>query len=109
MALIGAHIVCGYTGGSESPRTSSVVPVAPITLLGPLAWSQTMAAGGTATKAAPSGAPNPVFEFYALVDCYVAWGPVPDVVNGPRVYFVAGIGVMDYLAQPGDKFAWATV
>lgn len=102
-ALVGAHIVCGFTGTPLGPSMN------PLTLLGPIVWSETMAAPGVCAKSAPTSG-KPVFEFYALVDCYVAWGPNPDVVNGPRAYFSATLGVpQDYAAQPGDKFAWTTV
>lgn len=101
MALSGAHIVCAYYG---LPFNDLPFPQ----LLSSLAWSQTMANGGTTTNAAPARATTfgqIIFEVYSSADIYVSYGVAPDATNGPRV-FVPAATTCDYLVQPGDKLAW---
>ncbi len=102
MALSGVHIACGYIGAAGWNGAAQA-------LLGSIAWSQTMASAGTTSQGAPSisqatGAPS--YEIYASIDVYVAIGPNPDPVNGPRI-FVPALTTRNVFCNGNDKLAWA--
>jgi hypothetical protein len=101
MALSGLHVNCGYAGPFQ--RRDAAVGI-----LGRVAWSETMAAPGTTTNAAPAnsdGAGEPMFQVYAATDAFIAIGKSPNASTGPRVFVPAATRVEVY-AEQGDKMAW---
>ena len=101
MAFNGLHVVCGFTGGAGENGTMTP-------LIKRITWSETFAAGGKTTHAAPEGGQingDPIFRISTAVAAFVAVGPDPDPVNGPRLYIAAG-ETNDTFVEPGDKLAW---
>lgn len=104
MALTGVHIACAYAGGFGRNGIHVRAMSAPV-------WSQTMATAGT-TQAAPLGTADgdPIFEINPAVDIWLAIGPNPDAVNGPRSFVFkvsdGSIGGAYRFGKPGDKVAW---
>ncbi len=101
MALSGVHITCGYVGAKIADDWVGA-------LFGLVSWSQTMASAGTTSQAAPQifehrGTPG--FEVYATFDVFIAVGPAPDAVNGPRI-FVPAQTTRNIFCNVGDKLAW---
>ncbi len=104
MALSGMHIACGYAGNVVNKQQG-------LSLMGPLVWSQTMAAPGTTNEAAPQvsgGSGYPVFQLRASADSYAAISSNPDATSGPRIFVPANETVTIY-AKPADKVAWIVV
>lgn len=107
MALSGVHIACGYAGGSG--RNGQTLP----TTQKP-AWSETMAEPGTTAQAAPAVGGqrdgDPMFLIATSLAIFVAVGPNPNAVTGPRIFIapatVNGVGYLPIFADPGDKVAW---
>jgi hypothetical protein len=108
MALSGVHIVCGYVGGFGAGNFIQ-------SLIGKIAWSQTMASAGTTSQAAPDVASAygaPAFEIRSSVDCYVAIGAVPDAsqttsstTSNARIFVPSG-ETRNIFCSKGDKLAW---
>lgn len=98
MALSGLHVACGFAGGPNGANQP---------LLSNLSWSQTMAAPGTTDNGAPEGSGNgqPVMQFRASADAFVAVGRTPNAVSGARIFVPAGETVSIYVSA-GDKAAW---
>lgn len=98
----GTHIACGlvFTPGEAA-------------LLGKILWSETQANAGATTNIAPEnptvggahGVGKLAFEVSASVDIFVAVGPAPDAVAGPRILVRAGTD-RDIFCRPGDRLAW---
>jgi hypothetical protein len=101
MAFNGLHVVCGFTGGAG--ENGNLTP-----LIRHIKWSQTLPSAGETEQAAPEGGQvngDPIFRVIASLPVFVAVGPDPDPVNGPRMYIPAG-ETIDTFVEPGDKLAW---
>lgn len=108
MALNGAYIACGFVGGTGRNGETVTGLQAPL-------WSVNLPTAGTTTQVAPNGSyqdGEPIIFVNTSVDAFVAVGPNPDAVNGPRLYckkegdMVTNSGLLIFV-KPGDKVAWA--
>lgn len=96
------HVECGYVGGQGENWGSAQ------TILQKPEWSETFAAPGATVKAAGHGGEKdgePVFTIFAQSHIFVAIGPTPDAVTGPRRLIKSWEQVTIFAAK-GDRLAW---
>jgi hypothetical protein len=98
----GVHVACGYVLERQGAALLSLVTGA----------VTSAASSGVTAFVAPNGSPpvgigtgNLAFEVNAAVDVFVAIGPNPNAVNGPRLLVRAGVD-RPLFCQPDDKLAW---
>jgi hypothetical protein len=103
MALLGVHIVCGFTGVHGGAHGQ-------VALLGRTVWSQTMLSAGTTTQASPYESNiegEPVFSLYSSGDIYYAIGTNPDATSGTRRFLAANTPADVFGDRAGgEKVAW---
>ena len=104
MALAGVHIVFGSVSFGADRRNANLPSSAKL--------SQTMAAAGTSTIAAPALAESNnkvLLSISASAPIFYAIGPTPDASGGgsyPRRYYDPAAGREDTFVDTGDKVAW---
>lgn len=112
MAFSGVLVTCGFLGGISryvEPAFSNAIG-----LPGRLAWSEKLTNGGTTTNSAPAanvgqeGQPSFEISNSTAGDIFIAYGPTPDLTNGP-VLLVRQGDTRNVFCRPGDRLAWAAV
>ena len=99
----GVHVCTGYVQGRQSAALMSIITNS---------VTSTDLSSVTSFGAPPNllptgfGSAAAAFEISATVDTYVAVGPNPDAVTGPRVLVRAGTD-RPFFCNAGDRLAWA--
>lgn len=104
MSFSSIHVASGYVQERQGAALLSIV-TASVTSADP---SGITAFGGPSGLNPPAGVGSaaPAFEVSASADVFVAVGPAPDAVNGPRMLVRAGTDRALFCNQ-GDRLAWS--